>query len=239
MGLYIKTKDGYEIEQYDSSSKIKIKYNNEEIADWELYLRKEVSIDDFVDLSTNKIINQNLIEKFKKLFIEEIILPDNIEIINKRAFMNCEDLKIITLPKELKTIEKYAFSDCNSLKKIELPEGVQEIKDCTFYNCENLKEIKLAEGLKAIGYSAFYNDESLETIKIPSSIEYINVNAFQFCYDLKEIMFEDESYKDKEDLQNFIKEYEHIIKTKSLDDIIKNNTKNSKKELSKQDELER
>ena len=215
MGLYIKTQDGYEIEQRTAYSKIKYKDNKKEIDEVDFYFKTDISTVELIDLSTNTTINKELIEKLKKLLIEEIILPENIEIIGDEAFEVCESLQEIKLPKELKTIGYYAFA-----------------------NCKRLKEINLPNGLKEIGFCAFYNCILLEKIEIPSTIEYISPTTFKKCNNLKEIIFEDESYKEKKGLKNFIKEYKDIIKIKSLDEIIKTNIKNEKQELSKLNELE-
>ena len=261
MGLYIKTQDGYEIEQRSKYSKIKYKYNNKEIDEKEFYFKKDISTVELIDLSINTIINKDLITKLEKRSIEELILPYNIEIINNYTFAYCNNLKKITLPKELETIEEYVFFDCSSLKEIELPQrlktieygafcgcsslkniklpsSIEIIEKYAFGNCSNLKEITLPKKLKTIEAYAFFNCASLEKIEIPSSIENIDSNAFKDCNNIQEIIFEDESYKEKEDLQNFIKKYENKIKTKSLDDIIKNNTKTKEKELSEPDEPE-
>ena len=106
MNLYIKTSDGYEIEQRSKHSKIKYKYNNKEIHEKEFYLKKDISTSELIDLSTNTTINKDLITKLRKRSIEELILPDNIEIINNNAFAYCSNLKKITLPKKIKTIEE-------------------------------------------------------------------------------------------------------------------------------------
>ena len=83
----------------------------------------------------------------------------------------------------------------------------------------------MPNNLTVISECAFCGCNSLDTITIPSSIEYIEPSAFKYCSNLKEIIFEDESYKEKEGLQDFIKKYKDKIKVRSLDDIIKENTK--------------
>ena len=82
------------------------------------------------------------------------------------------------------------------------------------------------------------NCNSLKKIELPSSIENIDSNAFKSCKNLKEIIFEDEKSKYQPGLRYLLTEYRDIIKIKSLDDIIKNNTKNEEKELSEPDEPE-
>ena len=294
MGLYIKTKDGYEIEQRTSYSKIKYKYNNKEINEKEFIEKYNITIIDILNIlnDSNEDMNKELLkynfkiielsipeyiininnnqfndiytlEKisiFAKCFkLREINIPSTVTKIESGCFLNCSSLEKIGIPSSIKQIESSTFEDCKSLKELELPEGLKEIGESTFNNCFSLekikipstikqiatsvfedcislKEIELPNGLKIIEDYAFNNCRSLEKIEIPSSIEYIDSTTFYICNNLKEIIFEDESYKEKEGLQDFIKEYRDIIKIKSLDDIIKNNTKNEEKEISKPDE---
>ena len=55
-----------------------------------------------------------------------------------------------------------------------------------------ITEISLPEGLKTIGASAF-QESKLTKIVIPASVELIDMAAFEYCVDLKEITFADES----------------------------------------------
>ncbi len=48
----------------------------------------------------------------------EIILPQNIRRIGKRAFSGCKNLKSIILPNKLIIVDDMAFSNCNSLEYI-------------------------------------------------------------------------------------------------------------------------
>lgn len=47
--------------------------------------------------------------------LEEIEIPENIEIIGKSAFYRCPNLAKVKIPKTLKVIEEGAFKDCFSL----------------------------------------------------------------------------------------------------------------------------
>ena len=96
----------------------------------------------------------------------------------------------------------------------------------------------MPNNLTVISECAFCGCSSLDIITIPSSIEYIDTSAFKDCYNLKEIIFEDENYKEKEGLQDFIKKYKDKIKVRSLDDIIKENTKILNKIENKEKEYE-
>lgn len=46
---------------------------------------------------------------------KSIILPPNLQIINKKAFEHCHNLQSVTLPQSLKYIGEYAFGSCQQL----------------------------------------------------------------------------------------------------------------------------
>lgn len=50
--------------------------------------------------------------------LEEVILPDSLEIITAQAFLDCKLLKKVTIPASVKTIEEYAFARCSNLTEV-------------------------------------------------------------------------------------------------------------------------
>lgn len=125
--------------------------------------------------------------------LEEVIIPNNIEVIGPGAFENCESLAHISLPKDLKSIDdsafhgcesitnlilpksltsipKFCFGGCLSLNKIVLPENIKEINEYAFCICMNLSEVVLPKGIKSIKYHAFSTCKSLKTIIIPDGV---------------------------------------------------------------------
>ncbi len=50
--------------------------------------------------------------------LEEVILPDSLEIITAQAFLDCKLLKRVTIPASVKTIEEYAFARCSNLTEV-------------------------------------------------------------------------------------------------------------------------
>ena len=219
----------------------------------ELYYLKKLILNDVI-VKINK-------KSFAKCDLESIKLPENIEIIEEDSFYNCDKLKEIVLPPNLKEIGKGAFYDCEKLQEIILPDKLEYINDSVFAYCADLQKIKLNEEIKEIGEFAFYNCESLKELKFPKALKSIDNYAFaysgiekieissniesipcnSFCYcDLKEIIFEDESYQEKPGLQDFVMRYKDKIKIKDLDEIINDNSKKTKEINSKcMDELEK
>lgn len=72
---------------------------------------------------------------FARRFCKKIILPDSVEEIGERAFINCERLESISLGKDLKKIGAEALAGCHALRETAFPEGMSEISDNVF--CEN------------------------------------------------------------------------------------------------------
>lgn len=119
--------------------------------------------------------------------LEEVIIPESVNIIEKDAFTCCRNLKKIVMPKRLKRIDNGAFSFCDHLKSIKIPEGVESLSCDTFSDCHNLEEIQLPNSLKTIEFKAINDCRSLKKINIPEGVEKIGGGQFDGCYNLREI----------------------------------------------------
>ncbi len=114
--------------------------------------------------------------------LKEIILPDSVKVIQRRAFYNCVNLESINLDK-VEEIERGSFSYCNSLTSINV--GAKKIGSSVFYKCKNLEEIKLSN-TKVISDMAFAST-IISKISIPSSCETFGNDVFYECVALTEI----------------------------------------------------
>ena len=110
--------------------------------------------------------------------IEEIILPQNLEILGTAAFYNCNSLKNIEIPSSVTSIGYSAFEGCSSLTSIEIPSSVTSIGNRAFQWCRSLTSIEIPSSVTSIGSSAFYYCSSLTNIEIPSSVTSIGSFAF-------------------------------------------------------------
>lgn len=132
--------------------------------------------------------------------LEEVILPDDMEILPKETFDGCSKLKKIELPQSLTSIGEYCFQDCFLLKNIELPDGllsieagaflrtglesinlpdkITELKELTFYDCTSLSSIQIPNSLTSIGDSCFAYNKLLENIDLPASLSTLGNTAF-------------------------------------------------------------
>lgn len=159
-----------------------------------------------------KYINDEIFLNSEKL--EKIEISKSVEIIGKRAFSGCKNLKECIFEEEsnIKKIYEEAFKECTSLKEIEIPEGTDYLggkafEDCeslekvvfkegcdikvlnmgVFWSCTNLTEITLPSSLEKVYFAAFAHCDSLEKIRFPESIKYIDSSALEICKNLKQI----------------------------------------------------
>lgn len=59
------------------------------------------------------------------------------------SFQNCINLKKVVLPDNLESIERNTFANCTSLKEINIPDSVYYIGEGAFYGCTSLKSITI------------------------------------------------------------------------------------------------
>lgn len=130
--------------------------------------------------------------------LEEVKIPDNVEIIGYSTFYGCTSLSKVKLSKKLKEIAENTFYGCSSLKNIIIPKGVLEIGYSAFENCTSLENIELPDGLTAIGISvdhyfhtsgcySFAGCTNLKEVVIPDSVTGIGSCAFSGCTSLSKV----------------------------------------------------
>ena len=119
--------------------------------------------------------------------LEEIILPESLEVIRFDAFCSCTALRGINIPRSVRCIEGNAFTGC-PFTEIRLPEGITQIGDLTFCDCRRLKTVTVPEGVARIGMAAFQFCSSLEEVILPESLQTIGFHAFYNCTALKHIV---------------------------------------------------
>ena len=138
-----------------------------------------------VSLSNNpkcNCIKEKVFEYCKSL--KKITLPDNIEAIEKRAFV-ASGLETIVFPDSVKTIDKEAFSYCKNLTTVSLSNNTKFncIEEEVFLDCEKLGELTIPGNVTKIGRGAFKRS-GLKTIVFPDGVEIIDKEAFKSCKNL-------------------------------------------------------
>ena len=145
--------------------------------------------------------------------LEELQLPETINVINASAFRECTK---VTLPARINKIDNYAFRNCDALTRIDLPDGIEKIGWEAFGYCGNLKtvilpedveiganwwgqnareegpfvgdslltEVQFSENTTEIPAKLFSGCTGIEKVVIPSNVRIINESAFQNCTNL-------------------------------------------------------
>jgi hypothetical protein len=122
---------------------------------------------------------------------KEIVIPEGLQYIRKKAFYDFRKLETVDIPSSITKIEDYAFYGCSSLKEIWIPDSVTEIGRGAFIYCDHLKTVRLPHGIKVINSYVFERCRSLESIVLPESVSFILSYAFKDCTSLKTIHLPD------------------------------------------------
>ena len=107
----------------------------------------------------------------------QIVIPDGITKIGKRAFDFNYGLETVILSDSVKTIEKNAFANCYNLKIVQFGNGVETIGDNAFGYSRSLKVgLKLPDSVKKIGAYAFF-DSGVQSVIFGIHVKAIRKHA--------------------------------------------------------------
>jgi len=111
----------------------------------------------------------------------EIKIPSFIQIIGKGAFTYYKGyIPKIVIPEGVEKIGKRAFMNCNLLD-IRFPHTLKEIDNQAFYECY-LEQLYIPNSVKSIGEMAFYGNRTLRDICLPTGVT-LDFNTFELCGD--------------------------------------------------------
>ena len=140
------------------------------------------------------------------------IVPEGVETINVRAFVNCTNLTSVILPNGLKEISDQAFQNCSNLTTIEIPTTATTIGSMAFAGTKWLDNQKaigeivivngvwidasaatgdfaIPEGTTSIPDALFRNNNKITSVCIPASVKEIGQYAFYNCSQLASVTF--------------------------------------------------
>lgn len=140
------------------------------------------------DLITEDFLIKNGV--LKKYFGKksEVLIPNNVVEIEKRAFKECDHIVSVSIPSSVKTIGSNAFQYCSNLETVTFHgENLQSIGNSAFYGCIKLKEITLPNSVTEIGEWIFVGCASLRSVKLSESLRRIPYRAFRFFVGLDEV----------------------------------------------------
>lgn len=110
--------------------------------------------------------------------LKEVIIPDTVKIIERKAFYGCHNIEKITFSKDLKFIGQNAFSGCNSLNEIILHENVSKIELNAFRYCDKITKFICSNKDISVSKSA------LDTL---TNIEEVSLNIVGFLPSKKQV----------------------------------------------------
>ena len=130
----------------------------------------------------------------------EVVIPETVKEIGKRAFDGCKNLTEIIIPSTVEEIGERAFMDCKSLKKVVIQGDKTKIGKEAFLRCGKITTAGLYGSVKGKkGYSfefpwtssipenAFSGMNKLKTVVLPDTVKSIGKNAFKGCKSLESI----------------------------------------------------
>lgn len=120
--------------------------------------------------------------------LENVILPETLEIIDNMAFWKCVNLKSVEIPEGVTTLGRCSFGGCSMLESVEFPETLETVDDMVFIGCTGLTELKFGKNLKSIGSHAFTACVKLQKVSVPQGTV-IAEDAFEQCPGLSDIEY--------------------------------------------------
>lgn len=121
---------------------------------------------------------------FTSVSCPEIVIPGHVTEIRNLAFSNSK-IESIVIPDSVTNIGAWAFTDCSNLKSVTLPAGNVTIGAEAFSFCKSLTEITIPEGYKEV--PCFLSCTNLKTVNLPESLETIATGTFYNCESLESI----------------------------------------------------
>jgi hypothetical protein len=112
------------------------------------------------------------------LTMNDLKLPNSIEVLRQSAFDSCEAL---TGKLSTHITGRESFYGCTGLTGLDL-ENCKLIEECCFAGCAGLTNLKLPSTLRSIRSRAFFNCTGLTgALIIPPFVSFIHPNAFDGC----------------------------------------------------------
>lgn len=137
----------------------------------------------------------------------EIIIPETVKVIGRRAFYS-HILEKVTLPDGLTKISDHAFFLCDQIKTVKIPDTVEEIGARAFGACMKLQKIDIPKGVRLIGEFIFSGCNNLRFVRISESVQGTYYNEENEDYQFSSIFSYDEAVNSR--LKIYCKQYSPI-----------------------------
>jgi hypothetical protein len=96
------------------------------------------------------------------IYLNEVKLNDNIEVIEEASFSDCYYLYRIGWSNKLRRVKRYAFRNCASLTSVRFPDTLEQIDENAFAFCPSLEYVYLPENVTSIKKEAFLNYQDIK-----------------------------------------------------------------------------
>lgn len=126
-------------------------------------------------------------------FVEEIILPGSVEVIENMAFNGCYNLKTINIPNDKTVFEGNPFYNTKWEMKELKEKGFIMINNCLIKIDQNLTDDSVIKSAKRIGRYAFKENKFLKAADLSQwgDLEYIETFSFNECSNLETVILSD------------------------------------------------
>ena len=105
---------------------------------------------------------------FNDSVIENLIIPNDIELIQFGLFSRCRSIREVTAFNSVKTLASYAFEYCPNLEIVNLGLCIESIEDYSFGNCPMLRTINVYNNIPPHASGAFkFSYPEYMTLHIP------------------------------------------------------------------------
>ena len=165
------------------------------------------SLSDGVLRFSDDLTNYNSLSlKEVKPLIEEVIIPDNMEMIRAWLFKDCGNLKKVSFGHAVKDIDKEAFKGCVKLESLNFPESLVRISESAFEGCLGLTSLTITDGVREVWPNAFKDCTGLKTVHVGKSVDFFSSDAFEGCNNIERFTVDPDNakYDSRQDCNSLI-----------------------------------
>lgn len=121
--------------------------------------------------------------------IEYVELPDYLEEIPAKSFMNCKNLETVVVHSNTKSIALETFAGCNKLENvITANSALNSIGDYAFKET-SLSQIDLPDSVSTLGVGAFQDVDTIQSVDYPTGLKSVPAYTFDGCENLSSLTF--------------------------------------------------
>jgi hypothetical protein len=109
----------------------------------------------------------------KGRYLTDLVIPEGVNEISKRAFMHWKQFKSLVLPHTVTKLDEMAFQYCQGLESVTIPASVKTVGASAFGLCTALKTVTFEGKPDYLAATTFERDTELTDIYVPWSADEI------------------------------------------------------------------